>query len=100
MGEFTVNCRSCLKGRETLCDFEIAGQEMWELNGEEFRGCPFKIVTRLSANFLRAFVFFRNGYLPNSGTWLDQSAKMIDAFEVIDKELKDMETESAKRIGK
>ena len=100
MGEFSLNCRNCLKGQRTACEFEIPGQDVWEINGEQFRGCPFKIVTRQSASFLRAFYFFRKGYLPNAGTWLEQPAKMLDAFEVIDKELKDMEIDNAKRMNK
>ncbi len=75
----------------------MPGQEIWELNGQQYRGCPFKIVKRQSANFLRAFQFYKQGYLPNAGTWLDQPAKLIDAFEVIDKALQSLEIEREKR---
>jgi hypothetical protein len=92
-----VNCHSCLKGRKIRCEYEVPGQEIWEINGQQYRGCPFKIVTRQSANFLRAFQFYRNGYLPNTGGWIDQSAKLIDAFEVIEKELHSIEIELEKR---
>jgi len=92
-----VNCHSCLKGRKIRCEYEVPGQEIWEINGQQYRGCPFKIVTRQSANFLRAFQFYRNGYLPNTGGWIDQSAKLIDAFEVIEKELHFIEIELEKR---
>lgn len=95
-----MSCRNCLRGRKTVCEFEVPGQEIWEINGEQFTGCPFKIVTRQSAGFLRAFVFYRNGYLPNPGTWLEQPAKFLDAVELIEKELKDMEAETMKRTGK
>ena len=97
MGDLTMNCRSCLSGRKIQCEYEVPGQEFWELYGEQYRGCPFKIVTRQSANFLRAFQFYKQGYLPNSGSWVDQSAKMLDAFEVIEKELQAIELEREKR---
>jgi hypothetical protein len=100
LGEFSVNCRNCLKGRKTVCEFEVPGQEVWELNGERYTGCPFMIVTRQSAGYLKAFVFYKNGYLPNPGTWLDQPAKLLDALEIIEKELRDMEAEYMKRTGK
>ena len=93
-----MNCRNCLSGRQIQCEYDVPGQEVWELNGTEYRGCPFKIVTRQSANFLRAFQFYKEGYLPNAGGWIDQSAKMIDAFEVIEKELQSIETDRQKRI--
>ena len=75
----------------------MPGQEVWELYGEQYRGCPFKIVTRQSANFLRAFQFYKQGYLPNGGNWIDQSAKMLDAVEVIEKELQAIDLEREKR---
>lgn len=100
MGEFTVNCQRCLSGKEIQCEFEVPGQEIWELNGEQYKGCPFRIVTRQSANFIRAFNFYRLGYLPNSGSWLEQSAKMLDAFEVIERELQAIELEKIKKRNK
>jgi len=97
LGGLAVNCRSCLKGEKAQCEFEVPGQETWELNGEEYQGCPFKIVTRASADFIRAFNFYELGYLPNAGGWLDQPAKMLDAFEVITKELKKIEEEKMRK---
>jgi hypothetical protein len=95
-----MNCRGCLSGKKFRCEYEVPGQEVWQLHGEQYRGCPFKIVTRQSANFLRAFQFYRQGCFPNEGTWLSQSAKMLDAFEVIEKELQAIEIEREKRRNK
>jgi len=92
-----MNCRNCLSGKKTQCEFEIPGQETWELNGEEYQGCPFKIVTRQSADFIRAFNFYGLGVLPNPGGWLDQPAKMLDAFEVIGKEIRKIEAEKTRK---
>lgn len=100
LGDLTMNCRGCISGRKTVCEYEVPGQEIWELHGKQYRGCPFKIVTRQSANFLRAFQFYRNGYLPNQGAWIEQSAKMLDAFEVIDKEIQAIEIERNEKIRK
>lgn len=97
LGDLTMNCRSCLSGKKIQCEFEIPGQEIWELNGEQYKGCPFKIVTRQSANFLRAFNFYERGYLPNQGGWIEQSAKMLDAFEVIEKERRSIEIEKERK---
>jgi len=97
LGGLAVNCQSCLSGTRVQCEFEIPGQETWELNGEEYQGCPFKIVTRQSADFIRAFNFYERGYLPNIGGWLEQPAKMLDAFEIIAKELKKIESEKMRK---
>lgn len=100
MGDLTMNCRGCLDGRKIPCEYEVPGQEVWELYGDKYRGCPFKIVTRQSANFIRAFQFYKQGFLPNQGGWVDQSAKMIDAFEIIEKELQAIEVDRQKRRDK
>jgi hypothetical protein len=92
-----MDCRGCLEGAKTRCEFEVPGQEVWEVDGCEYRGCPYKIVTRESANFLRAFNFCERGFLPNPGGWMEQPAKMLDAFDVIEKELKKIETERLRK---
>lgn len=97
LGDLAMNCQSCLSGKKDGCEFEIPGQETWELNGEEYQGCPFKIVTRQSADFIRAFNFYERGYLPNTGAWLDQPAKMLDAFEVIARETRKIEAEKTRK---
>jgi hypothetical protein len=100
LGDLTMSCRGCFSGRKLACEYDVPGQEMWELRGQQYQGCPFKIVTRQSANFLRAFQFYKQGYLPNEGGWINQSAKMIDAFEVIEKELQEIEWDREKRRNK
>jgi hypothetical protein len=97
LGGLAVNCHGCLNGRKIKCEYEVPGQEAWELHGQLYKGCPFKIVTRQSANFLRAFQFYKQGYFPNEGTWLAQPAKMLDAFEAIEKELKAIESDREKK---
>ena len=80
------------------CEYEVPGQEVWELGGEEYRGCPFKLVTHKSANFIRAFNFMKRGFLPNAGGWIEQSAKLLDAFDVIEKEVHERNcTQNAKK---
>jgi len=97
LGDLAVNCRNCLQDGRTQCEYLVPGQDVWEIDGQEYRGCPFKIVTRQSADFIRAFNFYERGYLPNTGGWLDQPAKLLDAFEVIARELKKIEAEKLRK---
>jgi hypothetical protein len=94
-----MNCRSCLTGekRKVRCEFSIPGQEAWSLNGQDYKGCPFKLLTLETANYLKAYNYYRRGYLANPGGWLEQPAKMLDAFEVIDKEHEKIELEKEKK---
>ena len=47
-------------------------------------------------DYVRAYIFFQNGYLPNSGGWLDQSVKFIDAVEIIETEISKIREEAEK----
>ncbi len=75
----------------------MPGQEEWEVDGDVYRGCPYKIVTRQSVWYVKAYQFFKAGFFPNGKSWLDQSAKLLDAFDVIEKSLEMLEEEKAKK---
>lgn len=92
-----MNCRGCLEGKKKLCEFEVPGQETWKFEGREYKGCPFEQVSSLSANFLRAYNFYKNGFLPNEGSWLEQPAKFIEAVEVIENELAEIKQEQIRK---
>ena len=91
-----MNCRECLEGKKKLCEFEVPGQETWKFEAKE-KGCPFEQVSNLSANFLRAYNFYKNGFLPNQGSWLEQPAKFIEAIEIIENELTEIRQEEIRK---
>lgn len=93
-----MGCHGCLAGKKITCEYEVPGQEFWKFEGKQYRGCPFKQVTDLSANFLRAYNFYKNGFLPNTGSWLEQPAKFIEAVEVIENELAEMKQEQIRKF--
>ena len=45
------------------------------------------IVTKQSFAYLRAYMFYQDGFLPNAGGWCDQPAKFIEAIEIIEAEM-------------
>ena len=81
---------------ERGCDKDSPIPGAWKLGEWEFERCPLKIVTNQSLDYIRAYIFFQNGYLPNSGGWLDQSVKFIDAMEVIETEISKIREEAEK----
>ncbi len=89
-----MNCQKCNEERRQYCSYEK--EECWELKGTQYKGCPFKYIKKQSLNFMTAFKFYRQGYLPNEGGWLCQSAKLMDAFRVIEKELAEIEAKNDK----
>jgi len=56
-----------------------------------------QLITSQSLAYLRAYGFYQQGFLPRAGGWLDQSAKLLDAFTVIDAEIQTMADEEQER---
>jgi len=54
------------------------------------------VVTRQSLEYVRAYIFFEKGFMPNRGGWMDQSAKFIDAMEIVEAEISKMRKEAEK----
>jgi len=63
-------------------DYPMEGR--WQIADEKYQRCPLSI---LDDNFLswgKAYGMFKNGMLPNSGGWLDQSNKYIEMMLYMD----------------
>jgi hypothetical protein len=60
---------------------------MWKIGDEEFSRCPRGLVTITSIEYLNAYIFFKQGFLPNPGGWLEQPLKFIQAVRVIEQEV-------------
>jgi hypothetical protein len=67
------------------------------IDGEEIKGCALKNVTKESLMFIRAYNYFKQGFFPNEGSWLNQPAKLLNAFSVIEKALTSIEEEKERK---
>ena len=81
-----MDCRK-LKSKDSQCNQEECDNSIWNFNNEEFKGCPVKRITSRSWEYLRAYIFYNRGFLPNAGGWKDQPAKFVRAMEIIEFEL-------------
>lgn len=50
----------------------------------KFRRCPRTYVTESVEHWLRAYQMFKNGILPNTGGWLNQTNKFIEIMTFIE----------------
>jgi len=92
-----LDCRTC-KGNVKVyrgCDADSPIPGKWNIDGWKFQRCPNLMVTRESFEYIQAYNFYKNGFLPNAGGWLDQPAKLLDAFNIIDREAAKMMREEA-----
>ncbi len=86
MPKFKLDCRSCtsIQKRERGCVRDSLVPGAWELDGWKFSRCPKKVATRWSYEYIQAYNFYKGGFLPNKGGWMEQPVKFIAAVMFID----------------
>lgn len=91
MPDFKLDCQKCTDKQkyERGCEKDSPLPGRWQIGEQMFQRCPLKTVNLSSYKMIQAYNFYKNGYLPNSGGWMDQSAKFIEAIDVIEKEVSD-----------
>ena len=84
-----LDCRRCSQTDkiEKGCDEDSPIPGVWKLKEWEFQRCPLKLVTRKSLEYVLAYIYYSNGYLPNPGGWMEQPQKLLSALEIIEREL-------------
>jgi hypothetical protein len=77
---------------ERGCERDSPIPGVWEINEEySFQKCPIKLVTVQSLEYIKAYAFYKSGYLPNPGGWIDQPEKLFEAINVIGIEIMELE---------
>ena len=84
--KWKLDCRTCTRVQklERGCIQDSLIPEAWELDDWKFSRCPKKVVTRQSYEFILAYNFYKGGFLPNPGGWMQQPVKFIEAVMLID----------------
>lgn len=84
-----LDCRRCTNDQkiERGCEQDSPIPGFWKFDDFETSRCPVKLITKVSVKLLEAFLYFKQGYLPNAGGWMDQPAKLFEALEVIETEI-------------
>lgn len=66
-------------------DSPIPGK--WKIGDIEYRRCPVKMLDARVNIYIKAYNFLQSGILPSEGGWLKQTAKYIEAMEIIGQEI-------------
>ena len=70
---------------------------VFNLNGEDYFRCPWKVVLPLTYECLGAYQFYKDGILPTSGGLYDQSAMFVQSMLVLKSEFADRQAKMSKR---
>lgn len=70
-----------------------------ELDGEELNRCirrPFLDHPRLISECIEVYAWYNKGFLPDTGTYLDQAAAFVELVRFIDKTIEEAKAERDK----
>ncbi|MBI5872992.1 MAG: hypothetical protein HZB36_02480 [Candidatus Omnitrophica bacterium] len=83
--KFKLDCRKCspIQKEERGCVKNSTIQDAWKLDNWVFQRCPLKLVTEKSFKYIEAYNFYKGGFLPNPGSWMEQPVKFIEAVSFI-----------------
>ncbi|GEM_PF-915575 len=92
LGEFNLDCTACTDAMkiERGCERDSPIPGKWQIGEYVFQRCPKKEICADVGIYIQAYNFYKNGILPNAGGWLNQTAKFIEAINLIDSEMNDI----------
>lgn len=84
-----MNCAACNENMkiERGCLKDSPIPDKWQIGNIRFQRCPKKIIDPEVQVYIIAYNFYKNGILPNSGGWLNQTAKFIEMIGLIEGEI-------------
>ncbi len=92
-----VDCQKCNEEKKKVCSFVTA---KWDFEGVDYKGCPFEQISSDVGEYLKIYSYWIQGLLPEIGTWRDQPSKIVEAMDMIKRELGEIEREEARAIKK
>jgi len=88
LGHWKLDCEACTESQkiERGCEKDSPIPDAWTVGEFTFQRCPVKELDPKTYLYLRAFNWYRRGYLPSSGGWMDQTNKFVEAVAYIEAE--------------
>ena len=102
LGPLDLDCSACTESLkiDRGCEKDSLIPDRWRMDGVSFQRCPKKQVSLETYEYIRAYNKYQKGFLPNSGGWLEQPAKLNDVFDIIEKQLAIIEKKEMDKIKK
>ena len=93
------DCKTCaeeLKPHRGCTEEALRPQLVFE-DGAELLRCPVRCVTKDLWQVARAYRYREAGLMPVSGGWMEQSATLLEAFDLLDREIASYAAKNADR---
>lgn len=95
---YEINCLKCNDQLKKVrgCESEISGN----FAGHDLERCPRRYVTIREVARLEAYAMYLKGFLPNSGTWLEQPNKFFEIMNFLQNIVDDIKEIESKKVKK
>ncbi len=78
------------------CEKDSTMGERWIIGDYRLKRCPVKEMTHDGLIYLQAYKFYKQGQLPCVDGWLDQTNTFVEAVQVIDGVVAEIDREQQK----
>lgn len=82
-----LNCQNCTEILKGCRGCNSKGTQPFIFDGTELLRCPIKLITPFSQFCIKYYQYFQRGFLPFEGTIMHQPAKLMEAFDIIEREI-------------
>jgi len=93
-------CREAGLDKSRFCEEDSPSPLSLKIDGEEYYRCPVQFVTDESVEALSAYQFYKAGFLPGPGGFMDQETRFIEQMQTIEAVVSQALEEKRRRIRK
>ena len=101
IGQIDLPCAHCHTDpqlqRQNGCLTDSPIPDRWQIGKYTFQRCPGQLVTRQSADYIKAYNWMKRNQLPGGLPWDQQSVKFLQAMDVIEAEIVRQQKEEMER---
>lgn len=81
--------RGCIKGKKAKAPYLYGGERIWE--------CPLTFYNEEIGQALVLYSAYKNGFLPDNGGILDQTARFSDYMDIIGEHIREKEEQELQK---
>ncbi len=87
VAKLNLNCQKCTEEQKKWRGCNGGAKQPYIIDGIEVEFCPVKLINPMTYKYLEYYHYYKQNLLPFGGTILNQPAKLLDIFRILDKEL-------------
>lgn len=92
-----LDCQHCTEQLKKHRGCNSKPLQPYLLDGKELPRCPIKMITPFTNFCIKYYQYFQKGFLPFEGTIMHQPAKLMEAFDIIERETDRLKEEKEKK---